>query len=246
MFTIVGLSGWNVLRDLNVLTYIPVAKVLKRLGLWPTFPVGKGQTFSITGGASGDYIAAYYDLYDAEDVSPGEPNGSDADVYRMIQMISNAGVRATAGDLQLNQSDIDSVFPAFPGGEVVPANTEMALLALFGSGVTKGTAAANGEYTTKLKFLADREDMFDKDLTGLDYLGDVAHVAATTEYETQIGPLALGIATMVPKIITFPDPIIFKAGEEVNIFATLARTGAGADFVAAELKLGLVFDVYRR
>jgi len=125
--------------------YQSIASVLDRLGLWPVIPLGEGQTLGITAPGDGHYLQVIYDLYEGGDVLPSEFNGSQSGSYRLFQQISNSGVRTTAGDLALDQSDIDAVFPAFPGGESVPAKTTMTLLAMFGSAYSHGTGAANGE-----------------------------------------------------------------------------------------------------
>jgi len=236
---------WYGLGDMHSAGYESIMSAIEAAGMFPTLPLESGQTLEVTGGAANSFMEVVYDLYDADDVKAGEPNGSKSDTYRLFQVVSNSGVRATAGDLELNQSDLNTAFPAFPGGEAVPSRTTMLLLAMFGSGWTKGTAAANGEYTTYLKMLKDREDIFDKALTGMTLLGDVTHVAATTVASTIAGRLASGVQYMSPRIIVFDPPMLFESGDELTPILTLARTGAGADFTAGELKLGLVFDVTR-
>jgi len=224
--------------------YKSIAEEIHRLGLWPVIPLGEGQTLGITAPGAGHYIQVVYDLYEGGDVTPSEPNGSQSSTYRLFQQISNSGVRATAGDLALDQSDIDAVFPAFPGGESVPAKTTMTLLALYGSGYSRGTGAANGEYTTYLKMLKDREDILDQSLTGMVLLGDASYTTASVDVDTHAGLLWTGTANFIePSLYVFDPPIDFTAGEELNVYMTLARTGAGGDFVAGDLHLGMIFDV---
>lgn len=211
--------------------------------LLASIPVAEGETLTITAPGANCYMSVKYDVYDAQDVKNTGKNGSKGETYDLLQVISNAGVRATAGDLELNQSDLDSLFPAFPGGVVVPSKVEMSLKALFGVAVTKGTGAANGEHTTKLKLLEDREDILDEDLTGIDFLGDATHTAATTVYKTIVSRVSAGLQYQKPNIFVFDEPKVFLPGSELNVYATLGRTGAGADFVAAEVKVGLLFEV---
>ncbi len=236
---------WRLLSDMYVGGYTSIAGALHRIGLWPVIPIGKGEALTITGGAANSYLTVVYDLYDGEDVNPAEPNGSKADRYRLFQIVSNAGVLAAAGDLALNQSDLDSLFPSFPGGHDVPAGSTMELIGLFGTAASKGTGAANGEYTTALKLLKDREDLLDRDLVGLPFRGDPAFVGASVEYETLVGPIRAGVQYMEPRLYLFDPPVEFPGGSELNVFATIARTGAGADFAAGEVKLGMLFDVLR-
>jgi len=236
-------ATWNLLANLFPTGYHSIESVLRSLGLLAPIPVAEGETLEITAPGASDYLSVEYDVYDAGDIKSGLHNGSNGQSYDLIQVVSNSGVRATAGDLALDQSDLDSLFPAFPGGSVVPARTTMTLKALFGCPVTKGTGAANGEYTTKIKLLKDRSDILDKDLLGIDYLGSVAHTAATTVYGAVAGRISTNVAFVKPRVFVFDTPPVFEAGSELNVFATLGRTGAGADFVAGEVKLGMLFDV---
>jgi hypothetical protein len=225
--------------------YKNICSIIKAAGLFPVIPLAEGETLDMTAPGASNYLEVVYDLYTAEDVKADEPNGSKSNVYRLFQTISNAGVRASAGDLALNQSDLSAVFPAFPGGEVVPANHRMDLLALFGAGSTKGTGAANGEYTTYLKCLKDREDIFDKDLGGITFLGDAAYTTAAVKYQSVASRISAGTQHSTPQIITFDPPISFNSGAELNVYATIGRTGAGADFIAADIKVGMIFDVIK-
>jgi len=236
-------SSWHLLSNMYPTGYHSIVNVLRRLGLLQPIPIAEGETLTITAPGASDFLDVLYDVYDAQDIKAGMYNGSKAQAYDLFQVISNAGVRATAGDLQLNQSDLDSVFPAFPGGDVVPARHRMILKALFGAAVTKGKGVANGEYTTKLKLLSDREDILDKDLLGIDFLGDVAHTAATTVYGSVVSRISTNVAFVDPRVFVFDKPPVFEPGSELNVFTTLARTGAGADFVAGEIKLGMLFEV---
>lgn len=241
----VAASGLYLLGQDHSGGQLSIMSALKAAGLFPIIPLASGETLEITAPGASNYMEAVYDLFSADEVKAEEPNGSKSDTYRLFQMLSNSGVLATAGDIALDQSDLSSVFPAFPGGEVVPANTTMDLLAIFGAAASHGTGAANGEYTTHVKMLADREDILDMDLGGINFLGDAAVTADAVTYKTVAGRLQAGVQHNPPRIIRFDPPIEFKAGQELNVFATIARTGAGGDFVAGDLQLGLVFDVTR-
>jgi len=239
-------SGMYLLGGNRVGGYIPIMDTMRQAGLFPEIPLAEGEKLEITAPGANNYMEAVYDMYTAEDVKSTDANGSKSDYYRLFQVVSNSGVRATAGDLALDQSDLNTVFPAFPGGDVVPANTVMDLHALFGAASTKGTGAANGEYTTYVKALADREDIFDLDLGGITFLGDATYVTADVKYETIAGRIGAGVQHAPPRIIKFDPPIIFNPGAELNMYATLVRTGEGGDFVAGDVKLGMVFNVSRR
>lgn len=246
VFQFVAPSGMYLLGGSHSDGQIPIMDTMKREGLFPEIPLAEGEKLEITAPGTNNYMELVYDMYTAEDVKNTDANGSKSDYYRLFQVISNSGVRDTAGDLALDQSDLNSVFPQFPGGDVVPAGTTMELLALFGAAVSQGAAAANGEYTTYLKALADREDIFDLDLGGITFLGDVTVATAITVYKTIAGRIGAGVAFVAPRIVKFTPPMVFNPGAELNVLATIARTGAGGDFIAGGVKLGMVFDVSRR
>lgn len=236
---------WNVAQGTDDQGYEMLEDLLVREKLWPILPVGEGQTLEITQGNSDnwDYLEILYDLYDAADVARTEPNGTEALKYRLMQVISNSGTIAAAGNLALDQSDLDAVFPAFPGGDTVPSKTTMSLLALYGGPAACDDAAAGvGQATEYLRFVSGREDMFDKDLLGLIFAGDVTEATATV-YTTDAGRLRVPDASAPGQIIKFPEPIAFPAGEELIVRASILHTAAG--FVASEVKLGMIFDVER-
>ncbi len=235
--------SWFLLHWYASHAFIPMVEAIKAAGLWPSIPLGEGQTFTAGSALNDAYMEIVYDLYEAGDIKSTDDNGSDARRYRLFQTISNSDTITAAGDWPLDQSSLDAVFPQFPGGAVVPAGTEMHLLGLYGAPVSKGGGAANGQYTTHLKFIANREDMFDKDLTGMNFLGNAAFVLADVEYQNVCGRLANSIEYLQPRIIAYDEPIIFKAGEELNVYATIAETGATGDLTAGQVALGLIFDV---
>tara|TARA_Y100000310_G_scaffold330007_1_gene400890 strand:+ start:698 stop:1576 length:879 start_codon:yes stop_codon:yes gene_type:complete len=244
IFSFVAPSTWYLLgSDHPAGAYSILSEIIKA-GLFQGIPLGEGETLEITGPGAGDYMEAVYDLYDAPDISPMSMNGSKSKSYQLFQVVSNAGTRATAGDLELNQSDLDTIFPQFPGGAVVPANLRMELRCLFGSTATKGGGAANGEFTQYLKMLRDREDILDKDLTGMTFLGDATYVTAAVEYRSEACRFGVSGSFALPHIVVFDPPIVFESGSELNVIATIGRTGAAADFAAGDIKVGMLFDVY--
>lgn len=242
---IVNPIDWLIAQGTDDQGYEMLEDLLVREELWPILPVGEGQALEISQGNDDnwDYLEVLYDLYEAGDVSRDEPNGTDATKYRLLQVISNSGTIAAAGDLALDQSDLDAVFPAFPGGQTVPSKTTMSLLALYGGPAACDDGASGvGQATEYLRFIGEREDLFDKDLAGIIFAGDVTEATATV-YTTDAGRLRVPDASAPGKIIKFPQPIVFPAGEELVIRASILHTAAG--FIAAEVKLGMIFDVER-
>lgn len=239
-------STWYGVSDVIGRTHPTIIDALVEAGLWPVIPLEPGQELTITAPGANDYAEIEYDLHDGPDVKATEDNGSKANRYRMFQMISNSAIVEAAGDAPLDQSDLATEFIDFPGGKVVPANTTMELLALFGvaAGISKATAT-HTQHTTFIKMLADRVDIFDKDLAGFRFCGDISDVTEALIYLTDAGRLFCGVAARMPGLITFPEPLVFPAGTELNVYATVAEDAAGGDFAAGNIKLGMVFDVIR-
>jgi hypothetical protein len=238
-------SGWYGLAEFPASSYQSLYRYLRKKGLIRPIPVGEGETVSVTAPGANNTLEVVYDLYDAGDIVPNMYNGSKSDRYDLLQIISNSAAISADGDADLDQSDLDSEFPGFPGGEVVPGRTQMLLKGLFGTGVSEGTGAAVGIYTDRIKFLADREDIFDKDLNGLLYVGDLSRTTATAAYGTDHGRLDIGRQYVEPKIIQFDDPIVFGPGEEVDISVECVESTDGATLAAGEIKLGMIFEVQR-
>lgn len=239
-------SGWNLLTQQNQDNLTCIMDEFRAAGLVPTYPVASGQTFLITGAPANSYIEVTYDLHDAGDIKGDEPNGFASNEFTIFSTISNGTVLAAAGDIPLNVSDIDAQFPAFPAGEVVPANYTARLLGLYGTGIGKGSGAANGQFTTRIKFSQDRKELFDKALLGILHHGDNVAVTAGLINTCLYGRLQVPGANRRATIITFDDPPEFPMGSELNVIATVGRTGAAADFIAGDIKLGLLLNFVRR
>lgn len=239
-------SAWYGMSDVLGRGYPTIVDALVAAGLWPVIPIASGEELTIDAPGANDYLEVEYDLYDEADVSADEPNGSKSATYRLPQVISNSAIVEAAGDAPLNQSDLDAQFPAFPGGEIVPSHMEMRLLAMFGTpaAISKATAT-HTQHTTYIKALADRADIFDKDLAGFPFVGNIDSATEAIDYAPDAGRLACGVAGVMPRLIVYKEPLIFPAGTELNVYATVVEDAAGGDFAAAAIKLGMLFDVVR-
>lgn len=234
-------AGWYHLANMFPTGFFSIVGVMRVLGLLSPIPVAEGETLTITAPGANDYLNVRYDVYDADDIQSAMKNGSKGNTYDLFQVVSNSNVLTAAGDLPLDQSDLDTLFPAFPGGVVVPARHKMTLKAMFGS--PAATGSATGQFTTKLKLLRDREDMLDADLLGIDFLGDAADAGGSVIFTPVASRIAAGVAFVHPRIFVFDDPVIFEAGSELNVYATIGDSGAGSDFTAGQVKVGMLFDV---
>ncbi len=238
-------ATWHLLSSNHQGTIGSMMEEFKKFGLFPEIPVAEGQVLTITGATANDFLELVYDLYEAGDIKSTDFNGTDSADYRMFQVISNSIAPTETGDEPLDASDLDPVFIDFPADKVVPPNTRILLRGLFGSPVSKGDGANQDQYSSHIKFLKDREDIFDKDLTGFLYRGDVSHTAASTIYAADASRLDKPIALNPARVIVFDDPIVFEAGAELNVLATIVETTGAADIAIGGIKLGMILDIHR-
>tara|TARA_R100001086_G_scaffold112467_1_gene57352 strand:- start:7040 stop:7936 length:897 start_codon:yes stop_codon:yes gene_type:complete len=238
-------TGWYLLQDDYAAEIESISQLMREAGLFPTFPVAEGEELQVSGGTAGSVMNIVYDMYDAGDVKNTWRNGTRSKKSEIWQVVDNSTAIAAAGDADLDASDLDSVYPAFPGGALVPAGEQWMLKALFGSPASTGDTSANDLYTTRLKLIRDRTDIFDKDRVGAHLLGNSAYTAAAPGYESHGSLITVPKANQRGKIYQFPTPPIFNEGQELLCKITCALTSAG-DFGIGELKLGLVFDIERK
>jgi len=233
---------WNLLNTNANDEEVSIWDVCRDAGLTPSIPVASGQKLTLSGGVANSFIEVVYDLYDADDVRPTDDNGSESNRHILFQVISNSAVPTVAGDLDIDTSDLDSEFINFPA-TVVPANHTIRLLGIFGSPVRKGSGSAVNQYSSRLRFLRDRTDIFDQDLNGMLYTGDNVINTSGASYIAEASRVQIGSAGVPPKIINFASPPVFSAGEELNVICSILETTGGNDLAAGDVKVGLVLDV---
>ena len=216
------------------------------LGMHPTIPVAEGQVLTCTAPGSSNFLEVTYDLFDAGDVQANEPNGSRGTTYDLFQVVSNSAAVTAAGDVALDQSDLDRVFPDFPGDPIAPSRQTFDLTALFGGPASRGDGAgSHTQDVERIRMIADRVDLFDKDLNGFLYQGDTAITAATVDYTGSAGAITAPDDGVPPRLRTFDQPLRFTGGSELNVFATVDEDNAGGDLAAGDIVLGLLFRVQR-
>lgn len=219
---------------------------LREKGVFNGYPLGEGQslTVKIEGGATTD-IDIVYELYDAGDISPDQPNGTNANEYLYINYGQPSAAPTAAGDVLINNSIIPVEFPQFPFGAVVPANTEMDLIAIAGTpaGRTSGTGA-NKAKTTYVKLVRERVVLFDEDRQGIPFFGE----PPTSDGVAYGGKRSL-IGDMTPvdrrEPFMFPNPITFTPGEELNVYITTAVDAGSQNLTQLDLEIAFIFRVRR-
>lgn len=238
-------TDWFLAGSLPASGVVSILSELTKYGLGLDIPVGSGQKVEITAPGTNNYMELVYDVYTPDEQTPDLPYGSESDRYKLYQIISNSEAADDAGDVALDQSDLDAAFPAFPGGETVPGGMEMRLHALFGGGYSRGDGSDNTIQSTYFRMIKNREDILDKDMNGLILLGDANFTGDGKTYVTDAGRLNVPDANLPPRIILFEDPLVFKSGAELNCFMTVAENTAGDSAPAGDIKMGMVFEVIR-
>lgn len=207
-------------------------------------PVASGQTLNCTAPGTNNFVQVVYDLYDADDIKATMFNGTETNDFQLFQVVSNSGSLSSAGDAALNRSDLDSQFPAFPGGEVAQANRRFELLALFGAPVAEGNGSANHHFSTFLKMIQDRKDILDQSLVGMLFQGDSGHTANSTGYGALAGLIDRPRDTNGGSLYVFDTPLTFEGGSELNVIVSIATGSAGVELAAGDAKLGLLFNIF--
>lgn len=183
-------------------------------GIFKGFPVADGQELTIDYTGSGSpYVRVFYRIYDAEDINSEMENGSKAKEYLFYNYGTNTlqiDVDAT-GLIDKSLNPIE--FPDFPYGAVVPAKTEIDIIGILIA--THRKAAYVGDKMRWLKFTKEREVLFDPDRRGFYCAHGMNEFPFHAVYYEH--PFNM-----------FPEPITFKAGEELTLQMTIGTSNLAA------------------
>jgi len=205
---------------------------LTEQGVNVTIPVAEGQKLTVERYAEAGNVILIYDRYTAGDIVASDPNGTESNVYTMLQY-AKVGVAPTAsGDHLIDTALSPAEFPDFPCGKVVPARHTIEMLGVVGSPFNDAAAGPEGFATSFMKFIKDREVLFDPDRAGIPF--DAQDVAATAlSYGANfslIGPntevlLNSNVIGNGPPLM-FSPALRFEAGAELNVYLSLIKTAA--------------------
>lgn len=215
-------------------------------GVFKGYPVEEGQRFTLTlsdGGGIGA-TAIIYEEYDNGDIVADMPNGTDAEEYVYV----NYGRHSTAPNAvgtYIYDSQVSPVeFPQFPFGKVVPAKKEITINALLCSDRTFSTSPGTGYRTGYYALKKGRETLIDDDLNGIFALGSSLGNSAGVVMEKGISPLGEGSHLAQRPIMFFEEPLLFRSGEELNIFASyLPAPSPGGTVNLIESEIGVIQTV---
>ena len=215
---------------------------LREKGIFTGFPVAEGETFIIDDVAqSGAIQCVVYEKHDAGDLTSVMENGSKSDSYLFINYGRPSSVND--GDNIFSGSQNPAEFPEFPFGAVVPSGHNMTLYGLLFSDMGKTTDSAGNKQITKyLKFIKDREVLFDEERKGISVIG-----SAPTSDGTNIGTgqSVVGNYSDVDyrEPFMFPEPKTFISGDELNVYITTDVLTGSANISTSEVELGMIFKV---
>lgn len=172
-------------------------------GLFAGYPVAEGQEFllDITGGANKNSRITYK-ILDAGDINPEMVNGTNAKEFLFFNYGTNTAEIADGSYGGIDSCLVPTEFPDFPFGAVVPAKTEIHILALLVGTHRKGVYF--GDAARYLRFTMGRKVLFDEDKTGFYVTHGMNNYPFHGEnYERPVN--------------LFPTPLIFHEGDEVNL-----------------------------
>ena len=218
-----------------------IMEFLEEQGINVTIPIAEGQTLTVKRYAETGNVIIIYDRFSAGDVKASDHNGTDSKSYTFLQYARIGSTPAASGDFLLDTSLTPAEFPDFPCAKTVPALHTIELLGIAGSPVNNGTGIGARYVTNYLKLIRNREVMFDTDRNGIPFegvdtdqsdnlyksafslIGSGAEVLLDEEFAGDV----LQVPSITPgKPLMFDPPLVFLAGEELNAYLTLTKTGA--------------------
>ena len=219
---------------------------LGKAGIFKGFPIAEGQTLTIEGAAQASCICTVlYEQWDVADVKADQENGSLSKEYFFLNYGNCGGSINVNGDSLYNTPQTPAEFPDFPYGKVVPANHEISILGIMASTFSpKENDGTNYINTKYLKLVKDRETLFDEDRNGLIHWSQQNTVEGGKDQVAQGFSVLGGFTEHDNKWpLMFSSPMIFKAGDELNVYLTTEKGGTGQNIAIDEQELCLIMKV---
>jgi hypothetical protein len=221
---------------------------LGKQGVFKGFPVAEGETLTIEGmGGSNSITLILYEQHEPADIKPDQENGSKSKEYFFLNYGDTGAAINVAGDTLYDNPVTPAEFPDFPYGKVVPAKHEISLLGIaaspFAPGENDGT---NYCYTKFIKLVKEREVLFDEDRNGILFLARSATADGAQDMKAE-GFTLIGNGSEYDNNppLMFPAPLVFAAGDELNVYVTTEKGGTGQDISLEEQQICLIQKVRR-
>lgn len=207
-----------------------IIKLLTDAGLWKGIPLASGQTLTVkTNYDEEERCMVFYERYEQEDITADMENGTKGTEYLFVNYGSNAVAIAVDAYGTFDTPILPAEYMNFPFGDVVPSGTEVDLLAVMTNRLDRlGTVALGLPWT---KCIRGREVLFDPDRGGI-YTGSG---------QSLWGWGSRAWADQQP-IALLPEPITFKAGDELTI---QQLNDSGGELAIAYCIVGVILKVRR-
>lgn len=226
-YRVAGKSGNHLATNRTGYLKRNIMEYLEARGINVTIPVAEGQTFNISRYAEAGNVMIVYDRFSAGDVLATDPNGSESNAITFLQYAKVGTTPTAAGDHKLDTAITPSEFPDFPCGKVVEARHTVELLGVAGCPFNDAKVGPHGTATSFMKFVKDREVLFDTDRNGIPFnaILTTATAASYGGYFSLIGPgteVLLNTNAIMPgEPLMFEPALRFEAGSELNVYLTL-------------------------
>lgn len=221
-----------------------IMEFLTEQGINVTIPIAEGQTLNVERYNEPGDVVIVYDRFSAGNVKETDPNGSASKIYTFMQYAVVGDTPAADGDYQINTAITPAEFPDFPCGKNVPALHTIELLGIAASPFNNGTGMGARFVSNYLKLVRNREVLFDTDRLGIPFegvdfdqsadlyqsalslIGSGAEARLSEAYMDSMGNPQARRYTTLGKPLMFNPPLKFSAGEELNVYLTVTKTGA--------------------
>jgi len=207
-----------------------ILKILEEAGLWKGIPLASGQTLTVkTNYDSEKRCMVFYEIHEEDDIKAEMENGTKSKEYLFINYGTNASALAATSYGDIDKPILPSEYLNFPFGDLVPSGHEVDLLAVMSC--RHGRDASTDYQLDWTKLIRGREVLFDPDRLGI---------------FTGAGQSLWGFNTRdvdkEPPVRLLPEPLTFKAGEELTI---QQHNWKGEEIAADELLLAVILKVRR-
>jgi len=207
-----------------------IMEFMDRAGINVSIPVAEGQTLNISRYAEAGNLIVVYDRHSAGDILATDVNGSAAQVFTFLQYASIGTSPTASGDAHIDTAITPSEFPDFPCNKVVPARHVIELLGVAACPFVDAKAGPHSFATSFMKFVKDREVLFDPDRNGIPFDGQNA-AATANAYAGNFSLIGPGTEILLNTNAIMPgDPLLFEpalrfdAGAELAVYLTIVET----------------------
>lgn len=243
------LSALTTIADMVGFSGVPhsafetILSLLRRKGLFNGYPVGEGQTFTMTGvNQAGCLQQVIYAEFDAGDMTPVMPNGSESAEYLLLNYGRVAANIVTSVDTIFSVVQSPAEFPDFPYGKDVPAKTEIDLLGILFSDIVFDLGSNDCMNSDYIKLVRQRETLFDDDKNGLICKGVIGNTSTIKHIAKGISMLGNYSDKDGRPPMLFEPALTFIAGEELGVYlsTTAGASQSSSDLLIADVEICLI------